>query len=74
MFSTWDCQNSSIFLLGTIFNLTNNLLGNDNENLNLFNGFLRSDQDTNNIIILVLIEQLQKVKYSHKENLNWEYF
>ena len=40
------------FLLGTIFNLTNNLLGNDNENLNLFNGFLRSDQDTNNILIL----------------------
>ena len=40
------------FFLSVIFNLTNNLLGNDNENLNLFNGFLRSDQDTNNILIL----------------------
>ena len=40
------------FFLGAVFNLTNNLLGNNNENLNLFKGFAISTERTDNILIL----------------------
>ena len=38
--------------LGTIFNLTNNLLGNDNESINFFGSLILSPQSINHILIL----------------------
>ena len=38
--------------LGTIFNLTNTLLGNDNENISFFGNLIFSTENANHILIL----------------------